>query len=379
MADVPFLSDGTAEGLGWALRVIEGALAVACLVSVTLWGRSARRLKRALGRIERTLQRSGGDDEAADLSRAAFRKEMHTTLLYVVLALALAAGAVGGARWTAIPLALCAVPLAMSIGYGRNFIYEAELAESRSMLLRRAEEAMDQADLAPRRWAQRLAPSELPPVEGFEIGTVYEPGTGSMAGDFYDLYRTAPNRLAAVIGDVAGHGIEPSITAFQVKYLLRAFLERYRDPAQAVEELNKVMFASGQPDELVSLCVVVFDLEASTLRVCSAGHPPAWLWHEGEVRPLRSSGPLLTLDPNGTFTSREVSLDKGDLLLLYTDGLTEARKGEVLFGEERVAATLRREPGRDPAYLCKALLEAARDFSGTALGDDVAILAIKRT
>ena len=379
MADVPFLSDGTAQGLGWALRALEGALAVACLVSVALWGRSARRLQRALGRIERTLQRSGGDGEAADLSRAAFRKEMHTTLLYVVLALALAAGAVGGARWTAIPLVLCAVPLAMSIGYGRNFIYEAELAESRSMLLRRAEEVMEQADLAPRRWAQRLAPSELPPVEGFEIGTVYEPGTGSMAGDFYDLYRTAPNRLAAVIGDVAGHGIEPSITAFQVKYLLRAFLERYRDPAQAVEELNKVMFASGQPDELVSLCVVVFDLAASTLRVCSAGHPPAWLWHEGEVRPLRSSGPLLTLDPNGTFTSREVSLQKGDLLLLYTDGLTEARKGEVLFGEERVAATLRREPGRDPAYLCKALLEAARDFSGTALGDDVAILAIKRT
>ena len=379
MAEVLFLSERTADELGWVLRALEGSLALACLVSAILWGRSARRLQRALGRIERTLQRSGGDDEAADLSRAAFRKEMHTTLLYVVLALALAAGALGGARWTAIPLALCAVPVAMSIGYGRNFIYEAELAESRSMLLRRAEEVMQQADLAPRRWAQRLAPSELPPVEGFEIGTVYEPGTGSMAGDFYDLYRTAPNRFAAVIGDVAGHGIEPSITAFQVKYLLRAFLERYRDPAQAVEELNKVMFASGQPDELVSLCVVVFDLEASTLRVCSAGHPPAWLWHEGEVRPLRSSGPLLTLDPNGTFTSREVSLEKGDLLLLYTDGLTEARNGEALFGEERVAATLRREPGRDPAYLCKALLEAARDFSGTALGDDVAILAIKRT
>ena len=379
MADLGLLSQSVVDGLGWGVRAVEGTLAVACLISVAIWGRSARRLHRALGRIERTLQRSGGDDEAADLSRAAYRKEMHTTVLYAVVALALAAGAIGGARWTAIPLVLCAVPLAMSIGYGRNFIYEAELAESRSMLLRRAEEVMEQADLAPRRWAQRLAPSDLPPVEGFEIGTVYEPGTGSMAGDFYDLYRTAPSRFAAIIGDVAGHGIEPSITAFQVKYLLRAFLERYRDPAQAVEELNKVMFASGQPDELVSLCVVVFDLEASTLRVCSAGHPPAWLWHDGEVRPLRSSGPLLTLDPNGTFSSREVDLDQGDLLLLYTDGLTEARNGEMLFGEERVAATLRREPGRDPTYLCKALLEAARDFSGTALGDDVAILAIKRT
>jgi len=345
-----FLSADVVNGVGWGLRAVEGVLAVFCLVSVTLWGRSAQRLRRALGRIERTLEHSGGDVEAADLTRAAYRKELHTTVLYGVLALSLAAGAVAGARWTAIPLVLCAVPL-----------------------------AMEQADLAPRRWAQRLAPSELPAIEGFEIGTVYEPGTGSMAGDFYDLYRTAPSRFAAVIGDVAGHGIEPSITAFQVKYLLRAFLERYRDPGQACEELNKVMFASGQPDELVSLCVVVFDLEASTLRVCSAGHPPAWLWHDGEVRPLVASGPLLSLDPNGTFSSKEVALDEGDLLLLYTDGLTEARHGELLFGEERVAATLRREPGRDPAYLCKVLLEAARDFSGTALGDDVAILAIKRT
>jgi len=374
-----FLPTELINGVGWGLRALEGVLAVFCLISVTLWGRSAQRLRRALGRVERTLEHTGGDDEAADLTRAAYRKELHTTVLYGVLALSLAAGAAAGARWTAIPLVLCAVPLAMSIGYGRRFIVEAELAEQRSMLLRRAEEVMAQADLAPRRWAQRLAPSELPPIEGFEIGTVYEPGTGSMAGDFYDLYRTAPSRFAAVIGDVAGHGIEPSITAFQVKYLLRAFLARYRDPGQAVEELNKVMFASGQPDELVSLCVVVFDLEASTLRVCSAGHPPAWLWHDGEVRPLLASGPLLTLDPDGTFSSREVALDQGDLLLLYTDGLTEARHGELLFGEERVAATLRREPGRDPAFLCKALLEAARDFSGTALGDDVAILAIKRT
>ena len=142
MAEPGLFEGGMVEGIGWGLRAVEGTLAVACMVSVVLWGRSARRLHRALGRIERTLERSGGDDEAAELSRAAYRKEMHTTLLYAVLALSLAAGAVGGARWTAIPLVLCSVPLAMSIGYGRRFIIEAELAEQRSMLLRRAEEVM---------------------------------------------------------------------------------------------------------------------------------------------------------------------------------------------------------------------------------------------
>jgi len=161
-----FLPTELINGVGWGLRALEGVLAVFCLISVTLWGRSAQRLRRALGRVERTLEHTGGDDEAADLTRAAYRKELHTTVLYGVLALSLAAGAAAGARWTAIPLVLCAVPLAMSIGYGRRFIVEAELAEQRSMLLRRAEEVMAQADLAPRRWAQRLAPSSCHPSRG---------------------------------------------------------------------------------------------------------------------------------------------------------------------------------------------------------------------
>ncbi|MHB8466862.1 MAG: SpoIIE family protein phosphatase, partial [Acidimicrobiales bacterium] len=75
---------------------------------------------------------------------------------------------------------------------------------------------------------------------------------------------------------------------------------------------------------------------------------------------------------------REVTLDAGDLLLLYTDGLAEARSGEQLFGEERIAGVLRRDPGQDTSVLCKSLLDAAHDFSGGPLSDDLAILAIRR-
>ncbi len=199
-----------------------------------------------------------------------------------------------------------------------------------------------------------------------------------MAGDFYDVFLAGPQRMAAVIGDVSGHGIEPSITAFQVKYLLRVFLRQYRDPAQALEELNAIISAQTRQEEFVSLCLVVFDQAAGTLRYASAGHPPAWLWHDGEVRPLRSTGPLLTLNPKASYGSREVALDSGDLLLLYTDGLAEARAGEQLFGEDRIAGMLRRDPGQDTEVLCKALLEAAQDFAHDTLTDDVAILAVRR-
>src|SRR5437763_13866799 len=164
-----------------------------------------------------------------------------------------------------------------------------------------------------------------------------------MARDFYDLFSTGPGRLAAVIGDVSGNGIEASITAFQVKYLLRVFLRQYRDPAQALEELNANISGQGPPEEFVSLCVTVFDQVAGTLRFASAGHPAAWLWHDGEVRPLRATGPLLTLDPRGSYASREIPLDPGDLVLMYTDGLAEARAGQQLFGEDRIGNVLRRD------------------------------------
>ncbi|MBI2710207.1 MAG: serine/threonine-protein phosphatase [Actinobacteria bacterium] len=349
-------------------------VAVACGVAAVLWARSARRLRRLWRHIE---VEAGADSAATVLARSQFRKELHTTTLYGVLALAAAVAAASDVRGVDVVFAVVLVPVVISIAYGKDFVRDSRLAEDRVELERRAEEILNQDQLAPQRWAERLAPRELPALDGFEVGKLYKAGTGLMAGDFFDLFRLAPTRVAAVIGDVTGHGIEPSITALQSKYLLRMFLRQFRDPAQALEELNARMSAEGG-EELISVCVVVLDIEADALRWASAGHPTAWLWHDREIRPLRSTGPLLMLDAKGTYTSREVPLDTGDLLLLYTDGLIEARSGDHQFGEERVANMLRRDPGADPEVLCKTLLEAAKDFSSGPLADDVAILALRR-
>lgn len=354
-------------------------LAILCAVAAVLWGRAARRLDRAAKRIEAETAGSRSGRDAADLARSAFQKDLHTTVLYVFLAVGLGTASVSKNDLFDVPLALILVPVIVSYLNAPRFLAEARVAEQRSQLERRAEEVLEQEDLAPRRWAARLAPEELPATEGFELGRVYEPGTGMMAGDFYDVYSTASTRLAVVIGDVAGHGIEPSITAFQVKYLLRNFLRQYRDPAQALEELNVLLSAAGRPEDLVSVCTVVFDIAAATLRFASAGHPAAWLWHDGELKALRATGPLLTLDPHGSYYSRETPLDPGDLLVMYTDGLAEARSGGQLFGEDRIAGIIRRDPGQEATVLCKQLLEAARDFASEPLTDDVAVLAVRRT
>ncbi len=356
-------------------HTLLAVVGIACLAGAAVWGRSARRLQRIWQRIHAN---AGPHSDAAVLALSAYRKELHTTVLYVVLAIAALTGFAAGPSAFEVAFILVLAPVAVSLLYGRRFLREARLAEGRSQLEQRAQEVLVQEHLAPKRWALRLAPEELPEFAGFEVGTLYQAGTGLMAGDFYDVFRTAPTRLAAAIGDVAGHGIEPSITAFQAKYLLRVFLRQYRDPAQALEELNRQISALGRPEEFISLCVVIFDTEAGTLRYASAGHPPAWLWHDREVRPLRATGPLLTLDPEAGFTSREVPLDPGDVVVLYTDGLAEARNGEQIFGEERIASHIRKDPGAEPDVLCKSLLEAATDFATSPVSDDIAILAVRR-
>lgn len=348
-------------------------VASACAIAAGVWARSARRLQKVASRAEGEF---GRESDAATVARSAFRKDVHSTVLYAVLAVAAGGGAfLENATWL---FSLVLIPVAVSILFGRDFVRDSRLAESRYALERRAEEVLTQENLAPRQWAERLAPSGLPSVEGFEVGRVYQAGTGMMAGDFYDVFPITSTRVAAVIGDVTGHGIEPSITAFQAKYLLRTFLRQFRDPAQALEELNAQMSSPDRGEEMISLCVVVFDTEAASVRYASAGHPPAWLWHEKDVRPLRATGPLLMLDPSGTYYSKELRLESGDLVLLYTDGLSEARAGDQLFGEERIANALRRDPGADPSVLAKALLEAAKDFARQPITDDIAILALRR-
>ncbi len=355
------------------------AAAVLCALAAALWTRAASRLNRATHRIEAETADSASGRQATELARAAFEKNLHNSILYWVLTVGFLVASFSTTAWFEIPLLAVSIPVVISLRGGRKLYDEARLAEERAKLERRAEEVLAQEDLAPRRWSDRLAPEDLPIIEGFELGRVYEPGTGMMAGDFYDVFPTGGGRLGVVIGDVAGHGIEPSITAFQVKYLLRNFLRQYRDPAQALEELNKVLSASGRPEDLVSVCTVIFDPLAKTTRHASAGHPAAWLWQDSEMQAMRSTGPLLTLDPEATYFSRELPLLPGDVVLLYTDGLAEARSGGQLFGEERIANLIRRDPGQDADVMCKQLLEAARDFASEPLTDDVAILAIRRT
>ena len=355
-------------------RPVLAVVAAAALAATVVWFRSSRRLLRVRRRIESS---QGVAPEATALARSSFLKDVHAAIVYGTLTVAAGAGAVVPDGRIHYALLALVIPALMTLRYGSVFLRHARLSEQRAQLEQRAQEVLVQEALAPKRWSARLAPEEVPEVAGFEVGTLYRAGTGMMAGDFYDIVRTSGSRVAAVIGDVSGHGIEPSITAFQAKHLLRVFLNQFRDPGQALEELNRQLTAT-RPEEFISLAVVLFDPAAGTLRYASAGHPPAFLLHGGEVRSLTATGPLIALTPDAEYGSREVPLESGDVVLLYTDGLAEARSGDQLFGEERIAGLLRRDGNGDLQVLGKSLMEAAEDFARQPLTDDTAILAIRR-
>jgi serine phosphatase RsbU (regulator of sigma subunit) len=348
----------------------------ASMIGAVVWGHAAS----VRNRFIRRLARNNIDQQMIDVAAGAVARDAHAMACYLVMAAvsgvaALSYPDLSPASWLA---ALTFVPVTASVLLARYAKRDARLTEDRIRVEQRAYEMLSQADVAPNRWAARLAPELLPDTPGYEVGAVHQAGTGVMSGDLMDVFHLPSGRLCSVVGDVSGHDIEASITALQTKFLLRSYLRRYRDPAQALEELNRQLVDFERPEEFVSLCVVIFDPDAGTVRYASAGHPAVWLCQERVMTPLRSTGPLLMMERESTYLSRELPFGITDVIVLSTDGLTEARSGDQFFGEERIAGTVRRHHDMSSPVLCKELLDAATAFSDGPIADDVTILAVRK-
>ncbi len=354
---------------------LYGVLCASGLVGSGLWIRSAVLRWRFL----RQLTASGSDLDARELAAGALSRDVHASATYLLIAIFAAAALIWSAQtaaWVLLGFTISTVVTAWLSRYARR---DARLSVQRMVIERRASEVLAQADTAPSRWAERLTPVTLPDTPGYDLATLHQAGTGVMSGDLVDVFVLPSGRVCCVVGDVAGHDVEASITALQTKFILRSYLRRYRDPGQALEELNRQFVDFERPEEFISLFVGVFDTEAETLRYASAGHPPSWLCSDREVQALRSTGPLLMMASDATFISREVPIGRGDVVVMSTDGLSEARRGDEFFGEERVAGLVRKHADLAPQVLCKSLIDAALEFSLTGMSDDVAVLAVKKS
>ena len=203
-----------------------------------------------------------------------------------------------------------------------------------------------------------------------------------MGGDFYDLIRLPDRRACVIMGDVSGKGVEAASVSAAVKTALGAYSWEGLAPARMVRSLNEFLLGFSRLETFATLFVGIIDLEQATLRYCSAGHPPAILVHAGaeELSILDVQSGVVGAFHDINYQDGLVRLERDDVLLLYTDGTTEARDSSgSFFGEEGLRDMVMRESEGDKPFegFVDRLLATLEDFTGRNLEDDVAMLALR--
>jgi len=229
---------------------------------------------------------------------------------------------------------------------------------------------------------QSLLPPELPEIGGAEVAALYQPAdAGVVGGDFYDGFGGA-EACVLVVGDVSGKGPEAAAVTGLARHTIRAAALWANSPSQVLSTLNRAMLLGRTGEGLERFCTVLLvyiDRVEGRLacRIASAGHPPALLLSgDGSVREVRSNGLPAGLYPDADFDEVAADLAPGDRLVLFTDGLTEARTPEGMLGIEGLAAGIATTTPRSAAQTIKDLADLIGS-EDVEVRDDVAALVLR--
>jgi serine phosphatase RsbU (regulator of sigma subunit) len=226
-----------------------------------------------------------------------------------------------------------------------------------------------------------LLPRSRPVVAGLEVGEVYESSARvEVGGDVYDFLALDDGRLAVVLGDVTGHGVDATADMAMAKFVFRSLAREHPEPAEFLAAANEVICSEIGPGKFISMSYVVVDGVRGTLACASAGHPsPRIVGPDGSTQALEARGLVLGIDGGQEYTESHAELPPGASLVLYTDGVVEARKDGELYGDERLDALLASQHGLPARSLAAAVADGARGFAGGDLSDDLAVVVIRRT
>jgi serine phosphatase RsbU (regulator of sigma subunit) len=225
-----------------------------------------------------------------------------------------------------------------------------------------------------------FVPESLPDLPGYDVGLVYEPAASQPAGgDLYGAWPLPAGGMAVLVGDVAGKGIETAALSAMARFFIEARTWDCESPAEALRQANS-MLRSRLPDDAF-VTAFLGALTEDGLRYATAGHLPPLLVRAGasEATEVAGRGLALGVEDDPAFGDLELTLEPGDLLVAYTDGLSEARLGREMLGAERLGEALvaqAREGGGAEA-IARGLHAHVRGWAG-ALSDDAVALALLR-
>lgn len=254
-----------------------------------------------------------------------------------------------------------------------------KLSTSVSLALENASLYQEKAEVAEKlQQGFSVQPEAAPDVE---FGHAYLSATEAarVGGDFYDVFPLGPSKVGVVIGDVSGHGVSAAALAYLVRTAFFAYAVDDPDPSVVMTRTNRILIQRTDPDVFSTAFFAVLDTSSGTLTSCSAGHPPALLRRAGgEVEMLEEVNLPLGVRHAPPFESHRTNMEMGDLLLLYTDGVLDARRGNDFFGEAHLLELLEHPQPGWPCTLPQQIIQEVLDFSGGVLLDDVAVVAVKR-
>jgi len=226
---------------------------------------------------------------------------------------------------------------------------------------------------------QALLPTPSVRLPGLAMAGRYVPSR-EVGGDFYAALPLGQGKVGLAIADVSGKGIRAAALSARARYLLEAFALEGRSSEAVLGQMNAVLTRDAASDLLVSLFYGVIDPDAGTLRCTSAGHPPPLLLRAGALAPeaLGVPGLLLGVDAGARYSAIEVRVGPGDLLVLFTDGITEARRGAgEEFGDHRLGDYMVELRDAQPEDIADEVMRAVAQWSGDSPKDDQALVVVR--
>lgn len=220
-------------------------------------------------------------------------------------------------------------------------------------------------------------------TNGIDFSCIYRSATissGKVGGDFYDIFELEEDKIGITVGDISGKGVEAATIASLIKNTIKAYAHYEKLPSRVLSKTNKIIEKSTTRGTFATIFFGILDKKSQQLIYCNAGHPmPIIKRKTADLAFLKTNCPVIGIFDDIKYVNEKEYLNKDDILIIYTDGVVEARNGKNFFGENRLIRSIKsvREP--NVSYLSEKIFDHVEKFTDGKFLDDIAILCISVT